>query len=79
MAVRSPCTRDVGVRFSLGPPLHIWNFNKVVSASITGLLVFGKPAHLNMNGLIKDAFTLVFTTLAWLLLFLGVVVIVLLV
>ena len=50
----------------------------VVSASITGLLVLGKPIHLYLNGLRKEAFTLLFATLAWLILFIIVVVIVLL-
>lgn len=30
----------------------------VISASITGLLVLGKPIHMYMNGLRKEAFTL---------------------
>jgi len=50
----------------------------IVSASITGLLVLGKPAHLYLNGLKKEAVTLLFTTLAWLVLFLITVVIILL-
>lgn len=50
----------------------------VISASITSLLVLGKPINLHLNGLKKEAFTLLFTTLAWLVLFLITVVIVLL-
>jgi hypothetical protein len=50
----------------------------VVSASITGLLVLGKPIHLYSNGLKKEALALLFATLAWLVLFLVAVVIVLL-
>lgn len=50
----------------------------IISASITGLLVLGKPIHLYLNGLKKEAFTLLFATLAWLVFFLIVVVIVLL-
>jgi len=42
----------------------------VISASITGLLVLGKPIHLYLNGYKKEAFTLLFATLAWLTLFL---------
>lgn len=38
----------------------------VVSASITGLLVLGKPIHLYLSGLKKEAFILLFATLAWL-------------
>ena len=49
----------------------------VVSALITGLLVLGKPIHLYMNGLKKEAFTLIFSTLGWLVLFLIVVAVVL--
>lgn len=41
----------------------------VVSASITGLLVLGKPIHLYLNGFKKEAFVLLFATLAWLLVF----------
>ncbi|MGC9599469.1 MAG: hypothetical protein ABSE18_03740 [Minisyncoccia bacterium] len=50
----------------------------VVSASITGLLVLGRPIYLYLNGLKKEAFVLLFATLAWLILFLIGVVIVLL-
>ena len=50
----------------------------VVSASITGLLVLGKPILLYLDGLKKEAFILLFATLAWLVLFLIVVVIILL-
>lgn len=50
----------------------------VISASITGLLVLGKPIYLYLNGLKKEALTLLFATLAWLVLFLITVVVVLL-
>lgn len=50
----------------------------VISATITGLLVLGKPVHLYMGGFKKEAFTLLFATLAWLIIFLLVVVITLL-
>lgn len=36
----------------------------IISASITGLLVLGKPIQLYFNGLKKEAVTLLFTTLA---------------
>ncbi|MBU0668225.1 MAG: hypothetical protein ABH861_01270 [Patescibacteria group bacterium] len=41
----------------------------IISASITGLLVLGKPIHLYLSGHKKEAFTLLFSTLAWLALF----------
>ncbi len=50
----------------------------VISAAVTGLLVLGKPAHLYLTGFKKEAFTLFFATLAWLVIFLVAVVIVLL-
>jgi len=50
----------------------------VISASVTGLLVLGKPIHLYLNGFKKEAFILLFATLAWLVLFLAAIVIVLL-
>jgi hypothetical protein len=50
----------------------------VISASITGLLVLGKPIHLYLNGLKKEAFILLFATLVWLAIFLTAIVIVLL-
>lgn len=42
----------------------------VVSASITGLLVLGKPIHLYVSGLKKEAVVLFSSTLGWLVLFL---------
>jgi len=42
----------------------------VVSASITGLLVLGKPILMYLNGLKKEAITMLFVTLAWLVVFL---------
>lgn len=50
----------------------------VISASVTGLLVLGKPIHLYLNGLKKEAFMLLFATLGWLIVFLIIVVAVLL-
>ena len=50
----------------------------IVSASITGLLVLGKPIHLYLSGLKKEAFVLLFATLAWLVIFFIAVVVVLL-
>jgi hypothetical protein len=42
----------------------------VVSAAVTGLLVFGKPVLLYLTGKTREAFTLLFGTLGWLALFL---------
>ena len=42
----------------------------VVSASITGLLVFGRPVLLYLGGFKKEAFVFLFATLAWLGIFL---------
>lgn len=50
----------------------------VISTSITGLLVLGKPIHLYLSNLKKEAFILLFATLAWLVFFLLAVVTVLL-
>lgn len=41
----------------------------IISACLTGLLVLGKPVHLYLNGLKKAALVLLFSTLAWLVLF----------
>ena len=60
----------------LAPVLMLLLF--VLSATITGLLVLGKPTHLYLGGFKKEAFILLFSTLAWLLLFIVGVVIVLL-
>ena len=49
----------------------------IISASITSLLVLGKPIHLYLNGLKKEAFILLFATLAWLVIFIAIVIIVL--
>lgn len=51
----------------------------IISASITGLLVLGRPLHLYVNGLKKEAFVLLFATIGWLALFLVGILIVLLV
>ncbi|TRZ81667.1 hypothetical protein D4R86_02335 [bacterium] len=50
----------------------------IVSASVTGLLVLGKPIHLYLSGFKREAFRLLFATLEWLVIFLIAVVIVLL-
>ncbi|MFC1544690.1 hypothetical protein ACFL4X_00845 [Gemmatimonadota bacterium] len=39
----------------------------IKSASITGLLVLARPIHLYLDGLKKESFTLLFSTLAWLI------------
>ena len=41
----------------------------IISASVTGLLVFGKPIMLYMEGLKKEAFIFLFSTLGWLVIF----------
>ncbi|MBU6500867.1 MAG: hypothetical protein KGJ89_01975 [Patescibacteria group bacterium] len=46
----------------------------VISAAITGLLVLGKPILLYLDNHKKEAFTMLFATLAWLVIFLFVVV-----
>ncbi len=46
----------------------------IVSASITGLLVLGKPITLYLAGHKKEAFIMLFATLGWLVLFLLVLV-----
>jgi len=45
----------------------------IVSACITGGLVLGRPLHLYLSGLKKEAFTLLFSTIGWLVLFLALV------
>ena len=42
----------------------------VISASVTGLLVLGKPVSLYLDGQKKEAWTFLFYTLAWLGVFL---------
>ncbi|MFA6407303.1 MAG: hypothetical protein WCV80_01195 [Candidatus Paceibacterota bacterium] len=51
----------------------------VTSAAITGSLVLGKPIHLYLSGLKKEAFTMLFATIGWLVLFLVVIIGILLV
>ncbi|MEW6617476.1 MAG: hypothetical protein AB1333_03615 [Patescibacteria group bacterium] len=41
----------------------------VISASITGFLVFGNPIQLYLDGHKKEAFTFLFSTISWLILF----------
>jgi hypothetical protein len=43
----------------------------VISATVTGLLVLGKPIHLFLSGFKKEAWILLFATLAWLIVFLA--------
>jgi len=43
----------------------------IVSACITGALVLGKPIHLYLSGLKKEAVVLLFSTVTWLVVFLG--------
>ncbi|MBI1999304.1 MAG: hypothetical protein HYS74_01450 [Parcubacteria group bacterium] len=50
----------------------------IISATVTGLLVLGKPLHLYLAGLKKEALALLLATLAWLIFFLLVVAAVLL-
>ncbi len=50
----------------------------VVSACITGFLVLGKPIQLYLEGLKKEAFLFLSATIAWLVLFLFVIVVLLL-
>ena len=42
----------------------------VISASVTGSLVLGKPISLYLDGLKKEAFTFLFITIGWLAVFL---------
>jgi len=46
----------------------------VISAAVTGLLVLGKPIHMYLSGSKKEAFTVLFATLGWLVLFLIIIV-----
>jgi hypothetical protein len=41
----------------------------IISATVTGFLVLGKPIILYMKGLQKEAFILLFATLGWLVAF----------
>jgi len=41
----------------------------IISASVTSLLVFGKPIMLYMSGLKREAFILLFSTRGWLVVF----------
>ena len=52
----------------LGPIFMLLLF--IVSAAITGLLVLGKPILLFLNKQKKEAFIMLFATLAWLIFFL---------
>ncbi|MDD5547560.1 MAG: hypothetical protein PHN74_01475 [Candidatus Pacebacteria bacterium] len=48
----------------------------IVSASVTILLILGRPVYLYLNGLKKEAIILLLATLAWLVVFIVTVVIV---
>ncbi|MBI2640927.1 MAG: hypothetical protein HYW91_03550 [Candidatus Sungbacteria bacterium] len=50
----------------------------IISATVTSLLVLGKPLHLYLTGLKKEAIALLLATLAWLVFFLVIVATVLL-
>jgi len=41
----------------------------VISASVTGLLVLGKPIHLYLSGLKKESLTMLFANMGWLVVF----------
>ena len=41
----------------------------IISATITGLLVLGKPVHLYLSGMKQEAIRLLLATLAWLVFF----------
>lgn len=45
----------------------------VISATVTGLLVLYKPITLYLEGMKKEAFTLLLSTVGWLVLFLAIV------
>lgn len=49
----------------------------VVSAAITGLLVLGRPIYLYLNGAKKEAISLLFYTIGWLLLMVVIVFVIL--
>jgi len=49
----------------------------IISASITGFLVLGKPILLYLDNLKKEAFALLFSTIGWLIAFLILTVIIL--
>ena len=60
----------------LGPLFALLLF--IVSALVTGLLVLGKPVLLYLDGSKKEAFAMLFITLAWLVLFLIIIILALL-
>jgi hypothetical protein len=45
----------------------------IVSATITGLLVLGRPAQLYLDGFKRDAITMLAATVGWLIVFLAAV------
>ena len=72
---------NAGTIFSEPPGLLIPIFMLllfIISASVTGFLVLGKPIHLYLGGFKKEAVILLFATLAWLVFFLAAVAIVIL-
>ena len=50
----------------------------IVSATVTGLLVLGRPMQLYLDGLKREAIRMLVATLAWLVMFLVAVVVVML-
>jgi hypothetical protein len=50
----------------------------IISASVTSLLVFGKPIMMYMSGLKRESLILLFATLGWLVVFVLMIAIVLL-
>jgi hypothetical protein len=44
----------------------------IVSATITGLLVLGKPAHLYISGFKKEAVVLLVSTICWIVVFVAI-------
>lgn len=64
--------------FDNGPELLVPLFALllfIISATVTSLLVLGRPIQLYLSGHKKEGFMLLFSTLAWLVLFLIVIVI----
>lgn len=59
----------------LNPIIFLLTF--VVSATVTGSLVLGRPIHLYLSGLKREAFIFLFSTLGWLVLFLAIIILVL--
>lgn len=58
----------------LNPIIFLLTF--VVSATVTGLLVLGRPIHLYLSSLKREAFLFLGTTIAWLALFLVIIILI---